>query len=108
MPRFHGEEPEIEPEPEPEPEPEVEAVGAAPQAPVVEGPPRAFEYRAVALALDDVGDGEKLASLVNGEAEQGWDLVQVVPAAGSLLVLLRRLKKQEPRASRVGFVIPGR
>lgn len=100
-----------EPDPEPDPEPEVEPDGAPPAAsitPLVDGPPRRFEFRSERLTLDQTYDGHSLSEMLNRESEQGWDLVEVITGPDGALVLLRHPKRGDAHNRPVGFVVPSR
>ena len=101
------EEPEPEPDEEPEPEPETgdQPSGVSMSTPVVSTPVREFEYRTEPLSRADLAKG-RLSDLLNKESADGWDLVDVIAAEPGHVVLLRRPKKAQQEARRVGFALP--
>ncbi|HVB76722.1 MAG TPA: hypothetical protein VNI34_02775 [Candidatus Nitrosotalea sp.] len=101
------EEPEPDPEIEPESEPPQEPRLGAP-TPVVDSPPRTFEYRTERVAMVELSDGSTLAGLLSRESEAGWDLVELVRGEAEVVVLLRQAKRADPKIRPVGFTLPGR
>lgn len=68
---------------------------------------REFEYRTDALTNADVTKGTKLIELLNKSAADGWDLVEIINAGDSHVVLQRKGKPPKRDSRRVGFTLPG-
>ena len=66
---------------------------------------RKFEYRTEVLSSEQVADGETLPDLLNRLSSEEWDLVEIVPAEGRHVVLLRKLQRSDRSTRPVGFTI---
>jgi len=99
---------EEEPEPDEEPGEAPVAAAPAPMVPAVPGGGRDLEYRTELLTGAEVVDGSTLADRLTQASGEGWDLVDIVQAGESYVVLLRRPKAQDREDRRVGFLPPGR
>ncbi len=98
---------EQEPEPE-EPDEDEPAAATSTLVPTVgsENGGREFEYRTELLTAAQVVDGTTLAEQLTRASSDGWDLVDVIGAGDRHAVLLRRGKRPERSARRVGFSPP--
>jgi hypothetical protein len=77
-------------------------VQAAP-VPAVSLGGREYEFKTEVLAMGQVTDGKTLPERLTAASAEGWDLVEIVDAGESRVLLLRRAKRtsREPRS--VGF-----
>ncbi|MDQ6636559.1 MAG: hypothetical protein M3Y62_02095 [Candidatus Dormibacteraeota bacterium] len=99
-------------EEEPEPDQEPDAAGPALSLPVPtvtdgEGG-RNWHYRTDLLTPAEMIDGETLVAKLAAAAEDSWELAGVYPAGERHVLLLRKPRKVEREARRVGFAPPGR
>lgn len=97
---------EDDPEEPDEPDEEVGPATSAAFIPSVTTGGREFEYRTQSLTPAQVADGKTLAALLGKASADGWDLVDVLATGDRHVVLLRKPRKDEKEARRVGFAIP--
>ena len=97
------EEPEEPDEPD---EPATRSAGGA-MVPTVAPSGREFEYRVEVVSLEQVTDGKTLPDRLGKASADGWDLYEVIDAGDRRALLLRRPKKNDREARRVGFAPPG-
>jgi hypothetical protein len=90
-----------------EEEPEPEEAQSASVVPTVAPSGRDFEYRTDTLTAAEVVEGTKLIELLNASAADGWDLVEIIAAGDSHVVLQRKAKPPKRDGRRVGFTFPG-
>lgn len=99
----------LEEEPEPEEEPDTEtatAVAPGPAVPSVADVGREFEYRTELVTAAEVIDGTTLAQALTKASADGWDLVDIISTGDRHAILLRRVKRPDRAARRVGFLPP--
>jgi hypothetical protein len=99
------EEPDEPDEPE-EPEPAAQS-GSGPMLPTVAPGGREFEYKVDVVSVEQVTDGKTLPERLGKASADGWDLYEVIDAGDRRALLLRRPKKNDREARRVGFAPPG-
>ncbi len=100
----HAEEEPEEPE-EPESPPDGTAA-AARVIPSVGFPGRDWEYSTRVLTVAQVADGESLVKILTETGADGWDLAQVIDGGDKRVLLMRRPKRGQREARRVGFAPP--
>jgi hypothetical protein len=102
--RIHAEE---EPEEPDEPDEPGNSVATSP-LPVVAPPggAREYEFKVELLTLEQVTDAKTLPDILNKASADGWDLYEVIDAGERRALLLRRPKRNQREARRVGFAPP--
>ena len=102
----------VEEDPE-EPEEPAEPSGpdngaAAPttMVPSVSLPGREWEYSTHVLSVAQVADGKTLVQILKDSAGEGWDLAEIVDGGEKRVLLMRRPKRGQREARRVGFAPP--
>jgi hypothetical protein len=99
----------LEEEPEPD-EPDEDEPAGAPSSVVPtivgDGGGREFEYRTELVTAAQVVDGTTLAEHLTRASSDGWDLVDIIGAGDRHAILLRRGKRPDRSARRVGFTPP--
>jgi hypothetical protein len=96
---------EEDPEEEPEEAPPA-AAATSTLVPAVADGSREFEYRTELVTVAQVLDGSTLAGQLGKASVDGWDLVDILAAGDSHVVLLRRIKRSERESRTVGFTPP--
>jgi hypothetical protein len=99
---------EEEPEEPDEPDSPAPDGTAAPSRviPSVGFPSRDLEYSTKVLTVAQVADGETLVRLLMESATDGWELAQVIDGGDKRVLLMRRPKRGQREARRVGFAPP--
>lgn len=97
------EEPEPDEDPDEEPASAPAAAGSGLVPSVEGGGGRDFEYRTELLTQTQLTDGKSLPELLTKASTEEWDLVDIVAAGDSHVVLLRRRKKPQRETRPVGF-----
>lgn len=97
--------PEEEPD-EPEEEPEQAESAVATFVPSVGSASREFEFRTEGMSISELADGSTLAQKLTDASKEGWDLVQVLDAGDSRVIVFRRGKRPERQSRPVGFFPP--
>jgi hypothetical protein len=97
---------EEEPEEPDEPDEPAGRAGGA-MVPTVAPSGREFEFRVEVVSLEQVTDGKTLPDRLGKASADGWDLYEVIDAGDRRALLLRRPKKNDREARRVGFAPPG-
>lgn len=69
---------------------------------------RHWDYRTEILTAAELTDGVTLVTKLSTVAEEDWELAGLYPAADRHVLLLRKSKKMEREARRVGFAPPVR
>ncbi len=98
----------LEEEPEPD-EPDEDEPASAPSSlvpTVASDGSREFEYRTELVTNAQVVDGSTLAQHLTKASSEGWDLVDIIGAGDRHAILLRRGKRPDRSARRVGFTPP--
>ena len=105
--RAHSEEEPDEPdEPDTPGAPDNGAMAPTRMVPSVGMPSRDWEYSTKVLTVAEVADGSTLAKLLMESGGDGWDLAQIVDGGDKRVILLRRPKRPQREARRVGFAPP--
>jgi hypothetical protein len=91
---------------EEEPEPEEESSPASAVVPSVAQEGREYEYRTDTLTNAELVKGAKLVELLTSSGSDGWDLVDILAAGDSHVVLQRKPKEPKRDQRRVGFTFP--
>ena len=105
--RVHSEEEPEEPEePDAPGGPDNGAMAGTRLVPSVGLPGRDWEYSTKVLTVAQVADGSTLSKLLMDSGSDGWDLAQVIDGGDKRVVLLRRPKRPQHEARRVGFAPP--
>jgi hypothetical protein len=105
--RVHSEEEPDEPEEPEEPgSPENGAAAPTRMVPSVGLPGREWEYSTRVLTVAEVADGSTLSKALVESGADGWDLAQVIDGGDKRVILLRRPKRPQREARRVGFAPP--
>jgi hypothetical protein len=93
-------------EPDEPDEPAATATGG-PVVPSVAPGGREFEFKVEVISLEQVTDGKTLPDRLGKASADGWDLFEVIDAGDRRALLLRRPKRNDREARRVGFAPPG-
>jgi len=103
----HAEEDPDEPdEPESPSAPDNGANAPTRMVPSVGMPSREWEYTTHVLTLAQVTDGKTLVQVLKDSAGEGWELAEVVDGGEKRVLLMRRPKRGQREARRVGFAPP--
>ena len=103
----HGEEEPEEPDEPDEPSgPDNGAMAPTRMVPTVGLPGRDWEYSTQALTVAQVADGTTLVKVLKESGTDGWELAQVIDGGDKRVLLLRRPKRPQRQARRVGFAPP--
>jgi hypothetical protein len=98
---------EEEPEEPEEPESPATADGApARMIPSVGLPGRDWEYSTKVMSVGEVADGTTLVKVLTDSGADGWELAQVIDGGDKRVLLMRRPKRGQREARRVGFAPP--
>ena len=100
------EEPEEPDEPETPSAPDNGAAQATRMVPSVSLPSREWEYSTHVLTVAQVADGKTLVQVLKDSASEGWELAEVVDGGEKRVLLMRRPKRGQREARRVGFAPP--
>ena len=96
-------------EPDEEPDSPGAPDGAPAQArliPSVGLPGRDWEYSTRVLSVAEIADGTTLVKVLTESGTDGWELAQVVDGGDKRVLLMRRPKRGQREARRVGFAPP--
>ena len=100
-------------EEEPEEPEEPDAPGApdgahapARMIPSVGLPGREWEFSTKVLRTAEVADGTTLVKVLTESGADGWELAQVIDGGDKRVLLMRRPKRGQREARRVGFAPP--
>ena len=105
-PRFE-EDPDEEPDEPAQPaHPDGARGAAAGLVPAVGLPSREWEYSTHVLTLAQVTDGKTLVQVLKDSAGEGWELADIVDGGEKRVLLMRRPKRGQREARRVGFAPP--
>jgi len=74
--------------------------------PTVGLPGRDWEFSTEVLTVAQVADGTTLVKVLKESGADGWELAQVVDGGDKRVLLLRRPKRAQREARRVGFAPP--
>jgi len=106
----HAEEDPEEPDEPDQPEspnaPDNGANAPTRMVPSVGLPSREWEYSTHVLTLAQVTDGKTLVQVLKDSAGEGWDLAEIVDGGEKRVLLMRRPKRGQREARRVGFAPP--
>jgi len=101
----------LEEEPEDPDEPDSPGAPDGAQAPArmipsVGLPSRDWEYSTKVISLAEIADGTTLVKVITEGAAEGWELAQVIDGGDKRVFLMRRPKRGQREARRVGFAPP--
>jgi len=99
-------EPDEPDEPESPSSPDNGANAPTRMVPSVGMPSREWEYSTHVLTLAQVTDGKTLVQVLKDSAGEGWDLAEIVDGGEKRVLLMRRPKRGQREARRVGFAPP--
>ena len=103
----HAEEdPEDPDEPDSPDAPDNGAAAPVRMVPTVGLPGREWEFSTHVLTIAEVADGATLVKVLKDGAVEGWELAQVIDGGDKRVLLMRRPKRAEREARRVGFAPP--
>ena len=74
--------------------------------PSVSLPSREWDYSTHVLSVAQVADGKTLVQVLKDSAADGWDLAEIVDGGEKRVLLMRRPKRTQREARRVGFAPP--
>ena len=100
------EEPEEPDEPDAPGAPDNGAMASTRLVPSVGLPSRDWEFATTALSIAEVGDGTTLVKVLTESGAEGWEFAQVIDGGDKRVILLRRPKRSQREARRVGFAPP--
>ena len=100
------EEPEDPDEPEGPGGPDNGAAAPTRMVPSVGLPGRDWEFSTRVLTTAEVADGTSLVKVLAESGTDGWELAQVIDGGDKRVILLRRPKRPQREARRVGFAPP--
>ncbi|HEY6875754.1 MAG TPA: hypothetical protein VI384_05285 [Candidatus Dormibacteraeota bacterium] len=100
------EEPDEPEEPEGPSAPDNGANAPTRMVPSVSLPSRDWEYSTHVLTVAQVADGKTLVQVLKDSAADGWDLAEIVDGGEKRVLLMRRPKRAQREARRVGFAPP--
>jgi len=69
-------------------------------------PSRDWEYSTKVISLAEIADGTTLVEVITEGAAEGWELAQVIDGGDKRVLLMRRPKRGQREARRVGFAPP--
>ena len=102
----HSEEEPEEPEEPDSPAAPDGAPSAARVIPSVGLPSREWEFSTKVLSVAEIADGKTLVKTLTESAAEGWELAQVIDGGDKRVLLMRRPKRGQREARRVGFAPP--
>jgi hypothetical protein len=82
------------------------APAAARLIPSVGLPSREWEFSTKVMSVAEVADGKTLAKVLTDSGADGWELAQVIDGGDKRVLLMRRPKRGQREARRVGFAPP--
>ena len=100
---------EEEPEEPDEPDQPAGPDGAPAPArliPSVGLPGREWEFSTRVMSVGELADGTTLVKVLMDNAADGWELAQVIDGGDKRVLLMRRPKRGQREARRVGFAPP--
>jgi hypothetical protein len=100
------EEPEEPEEPEGPGAPDNGAAAPTRMVPSVGMPGREWEFSTRVMTVAEVADGSSLVKLLTDSGADGWELAQVIDGGDKRVILLRRPKRPQREARRLGFAPP--
>lgn len=100
------EEPDEPEEPDSPGAPDNGAVASTRLVPSVGLPTRDWEFSTRVLSVAEVADGATLVKVLMESGTEGWELAQVIDGGDKRVILLRRPKRSQREARRVGFAPP--
>jgi hypothetical protein len=74
--------------------------------PSVGFPARDWEFLTRVLTVSQVADGTTLVKILTDGGADGWELAQVIDGGDKRVLLMRRPKRGQREARRVGFAPP--
>jgi hypothetical protein len=69
-------------------------------------PGREWEFSTKVMSVTEVADGTTLVKVLKDSGAVGWELAQDIDGGDKRVLLLRRPKRGEREARRVGFAPP--
>jgi hypothetical protein len=103
----HAEEDPEEPEePDSPGGPDNGATAPTRMVPTVGLPNREWEWSTRVLTVAEVADGTSLVKALKDAGTEGWELAEVVDGGDKRVLLMRRPKRGQREARRVGFAPP--
>ena len=69
-------------------------------------PGREWEFSTRVMSVGELADGKTLVKLLTDSAADGWELAQVIDGGDKRVLLMRRPKRGQREARRVGFAPP--
>jgi hypothetical protein len=69
-------------------------------------PGREWEFSTQVMTVAEVADGKSLVKALKDAAVEGWELAQVIDGGDKRVLLMRRPKRGQREARRVGFAPP--
>ncbi len=101
----------LEEDPEEPDEPDSPGAPDGAQAPTrmipsVGMPSREWEYSTKAISVAELADGKTLVKILTDSGAEGWELAQVIDGGDKRVLLMRRPKREQREAKRVGFAPP--
>ena len=103
----HAEEDPEDPEGPDEPGgPDNGAAAPTRMVPNVGMPGREWEFSTQVMTVAEVADGKSLVKALKDAAVEGWELAQVIDGGDKRVLLMRRPKRGQREARRVGFAPP--
>ena len=69
-------------------------------------PGREWEFSTKVMSVAEVADGATLVKVLTESGADGWELAQVIDGGDKRVLLLRRPKRGQREARRVGFAPP--
>jgi hypothetical protein len=69
-------------------------------------PGREWEFSTRVMSVAEVADGTTLVKALADSGADGWELAQVIDGGDKRVLLLRRPKRAQREARRVGFAPP--
>ena len=106
MPIHFEEDPEEPDEPDEPGGPDNGAMAPTRLVPTVGLPGRDWEFSTQVLTVAQVADGATLVKVLKDSGIDGWELAQVIDGGDKRVLLLRRPKRPQREARRVGFAPP--
>ena len=100
------EEPDEPEEPDSPGGPDNGAAAPARMVPTVGFPSRDWEFSTHVMTVAQVADGTTLVKVLKEQGTDGWELAQVIDGGDKRVLLLRRPKRPQREARRVGFAPP--
>ena len=100
------EEPDEPEEPDSPGAPDNGAMASTRLVPSVGVPSRDWEFSTKVLSVAEVADGATLVKVLRESGTEGWELAQVIDGGDKRVILLRRPKRSQREARRVGFAPP--